>query len=295
LPLQFPPNFQLPKSLVLIVSEPSDYARIQQVGFAKRLGAISMALFVLYVASVLARIIPVSLTLPSWQLEFAASLIDAAPIALLGLILVHLAAFIDPGNPILSEKKKRFSRMAVAASLGFLLLIPLNVFAVWSGLRNLQATRTNVELDAARRLSNFRQIISAASTSEDLQQRLESFGVPRLRAADLAQPLPRLKQKLLENLDKAEGNLEAKKIGAGGALREGIWSLIQSALKLGVSSLALAFAFAAGAQRRESDVSLLESWQSGLARKRPWGGQKRRHSSLSDQEYLRQLHDQDVP
>jgi hypothetical protein len=255
----------------------------------------SLALFVLYVASVLARIIPFRLTLASWQLEFAASLIDAAPIALLGLILVHLAAFIDPVSPILRERKLRFSRMAIAASLGFLLLLPLNVYAVWTGLSNLQATRANVEADATRRLSKFRQAISSASTSEELQQRLESIGVPRLRQSDLSQPLPALKQRLLANLDKAEGNFEARKIGAGDALREGVWSLVQSAVKLGVSSLALALAFAAGAQRKNSDLSLLESWQSGWGRKRLARGRNPRKASVADGEYLRQLHDEDVP
>ncbi len=255
----------------------------------------AIPLFVLYVASVLARIIPFRLTQASWQLEFAAGLIDAAPIALLGLILVHFSAFIDPGNPILRDRQQRFSRLAIAASLGFLLLIPLNVYAVWTGLGNLQTARTNVESDAARRLTNFRQTITTATTTEELQQRLESMGVPRLRTADLRQPLPILKQRLLSNLDKAEGNLEARKAGAGGALKEGIWSLIQSAVKLGVSSLALAVAFAAGAQRPNSERSLLESWQAGWGRNRLFQGRNRRQSSIADGEYLRQLHDDDAP
>lgn len=271
------------------MSEPTDYPRDNQVVLARRLGAIAIGLFVFYGASVLARIIPLRLFLPSWQLQFAAALIDAAPLALLGLILVHLAAYIDPRNPILRARRQRISSLAIAAALGFLLLIPLNVYAVWTGLSNLQTTRSNVESDAVRRISQFRQIIASATTPEDLQQRLESIGVPGLKPSDLGQPLPRLKQRLLENLDKAQGNLEARKIGAGDALREGIWSLIQSALKLGVASLALTFAFAAGAQRRNSDVSLLESWQRGWARKRPKVGHARSTSPVADEDYFRKL------
>lgn len=277
------------------MSEAPGYSRIDRVGFARRLGAMAIPLFVVYVASVLARIIPFRLTQASWQLEFAAGLIDAAPIALLGLILVHFSAFVDPGNPILRDRQRRFSRLAIAAALGFLLLIPLNVYAVWSGLGNLQTARTNVEADAARRLTNFRQTITTAATTEELQQRLESMGVPRLRSADLRQPLPILKQRLLSNLDKAEGNLEARKLGAGGAIKEGIWSLIQSVVKLGVSSLALAVAFAAGAQRPNSKQSLLQSWQAGWGRNRLSLGRKRRQSSIADGEYLRQLHDDKAP
>jgi hypothetical protein len=210
--------------------------------------------------------------LASWQLEFSASLVDAAPIALLGLILAHLAAYIDPSSPILRQRKQRFSRMAMAAVFGFLLLIPLNVYAVWTGIGNLQATRTKVEADAGRRIDKFREIVSSAASPEDLQQRLESIGVPGLKPSDLRLPLPRLKQLLLANLDQAQGKLEAKKNGADSFLREGLWSLIQSVLKLVVASLVLALAFAAGAQGRNSDISLLESWQRG------WNQRVRRRS-----------------
>ncbi|MBD2718292.1 MULTISPECIES: hypothetical protein [unclassified Synechococcus] len=271
------------------MSNTADHSRAQQRVLARRLGAIALALFVVFAASVLARIIPFRVLLASWQLEFAASLIDAAPIALLGLILVHLAAYLDPNSPILKERKQRFSRFALAAVLGFLLLIPLNVYAVWTGLGNLEATRTRVEVDAVRRIDRFRQVVRSATTPEDLQQRLESIGVPGLRPSDLRQPLPRLKQQLLANLDKAQGNLEARKEGAGAVLREGLWSLIQSVLKLVVAALALAFAFAAGAQARNSDISLLESWQRSWDKRTQRGGRRRPHAPAADEDYLRQL------
>ncbi len=275
------------------MTDPTDYFRVQQGVFARRLGVIAIALFVLYTANVLARIIPFRVLLSSWQLEFSASLIDAAPIALLGLILVHLAAYVDPSNPIHKRRKQRFSRMALAAVLGFLLLIPLNVYAVWTGLGNLQATRSKVEVDAVRRIDKFRQIVSSATTPEDLQQRLESIGVPGLKPSELRQPLPRLKQLLLENLDKAQGSLEAKKTGAGAVLREGLWSLIQSVLKLVVASLTLALAFAAGAQGRNSDISLLDSWQRSWDRRFRRGARRRSTSPVDDEDYFRKLSDGD--
>lgn len=275
--------------LAFSVSNTNDYSRVQQGVFARRLGSIAIALFIVYTASVLARIIPFRLLLASWQLEFSASLIDAAPIALLGLILVHLAAYVDPSSPLLKQRKQQLSRMAVAAALGFLLLIPLNVYAVWTGLGNLQATRSKVEVDAVRRIDKFRQIVSSATTPEDLQQRLESIGVPGLKPSDLRQPLPRLKQQLLENLDKAQGNLEAKKASSGAVLREGLWSLIQSVLKLIVAAFALALAFAAGAQGRNSDISLLESWQHGWDRRFRRGGRRRSMSPVDDEDYFRKL------
>lgn len=284
-----PDSLLMDTLLTAAVSDATDHARVRQRVVARRLGAIAIPLFVVFTASVLARIIPFRIVLASWQLELAASLIDAAPIALLGLILVHLAAFLDPSSPILRERKQRFSRMAMAAALGFLLLIPLNIYAVWTGLGHLEATRSRVESDAVRRIDQFRQVVRSATTPEDLQERLQSIGVPALRPSDLRQPLPRLKQQLLDNLDQARGNLEARKTSAGETLREGLWSLIQSVLKLVVAALALAIAFAAVAQGRKSDSSLLESWQSAWDRRLHQSGRRRPHAPAADEEYLRQL------
>lgn len=270
--------------------EPSDHPRPSQGVFARRLGAIAMALFILYIANVLARILPLRVLLASWQLEFSASLIDAAPIALLGLILVHLSAHLAPGSPILRQRKQTVARSASAAVLGFLLLIPLNVYAVWSGLSNLEATRTNVEAEAGRRIDQFRQIVSSARNSDDLQQRLESIGVPGLKPSELRLPLPRLKQLLLANLDRAQGNLEARKDRGDSLLRQGLWSLIQSVLKLIIGSLALAVAFAAGAQGHNNNTSLLESWQSSLAIRLQRLSAGRSKAANGAEDYLQQLY-----
>lgn len=251
---------------------------------ARRLGVIAIALFVLYVASVLARIIPVRLFLPSWQLDFAAALIDAGPTALLGLVLIHLAHHIDPHNAGLQARRRRAANLAIAAALGFLLLIPLDIYAVWAGLKNLQLTRTRVEADATRKVAQFRQVIDAASTPADLQQRLATIGVPPLKPADLRQPLPQLKQRLLENIDRAEANLASRRADSGAVFREGTWSVLQSALKLGVSSLALALAFAAAGQRGTSQISLLDSWTR-------WGKRRQRQSRQRAAEATAARHD----
>lgn len=247
--------------------KPSDQPRPSENVLARMLAAIAMALFILYIANVLARILPLRVLLASWQLEFSASLIDAAPIALLGLILVHVSAHLAPGSSILRRRKQTVARFASAAVLGFLLLIPLNVYAVWSGLRDLEAAKTTVEAEAGRKINKFRELVSSARNSDEIQQRLESIGVPGLKSSDLRLPLPQLKQLLLANLDRAQGKLEARKVRGDSLLRQGLWSLIQSVLKLIIGSLALAVAFAAGAQGRDTNTFLLESWQSSLLRK----------------------------
>lgn len=269
--------------------KPSDQPRPSENVLARMLAAIAMALFILYIANVLARILPLRVLLASWQLEFSASLIDAAPIALLGLILVHLSAHLAPGSPILRRRKQIVARCASAAVLGFLLLIPLNVYAVWSGLSDLEAAKTNVEAEAGRKINQFRQLVSSARNSDDLQQRLESIGVPGLKSSELRLPLPQLKQLLLANLDRAQGKLEARKDRGGSLLRQGLWSLIQSVLKLIIGSLALAVAFAAGAQGHDTNTFLLESWQSILARRSRRSGVGRPKAAVVAEDYSEDL------
>ena len=60
------------------------------------LGPIATTLFVTFVVSVVAGALPPQLLDPLWQLRLASSLIDNAPVALLGLGLVHLQAYLSP-------------------------------------------------------------------------------------------------------------------------------------------------------------------------------------------------------
>ena len=69
---------------------------------------------------------------PTWQLRLGAVLGDAATLPLLALALLQLARHLDPRDAHISKRQQRFAQLAIAASLGFLLLAPLQISA---GLR----------------------------------------------------------------------------------------------------------------------------------------------------------------
>ncbi len=54
------------------------------------------------------------------------------PPALLALALLLIAGQLDPVDPVLKQRRRLFGQLAVAAAIGFLLLLPLQFSA---GLR----------------------------------------------------------------------------------------------------------------------------------------------------------------
>jgi hypothetical protein len=65
--------------------------------------------------------------------------VNAATFPLQGLALLRLACFLDPDDPLLERRHRRCSRLAMAAALGFLLLLPLQTSA---GLRQSRGITT---------------------------------------------------------------------------------------------------------------------------------------------------------
>ncbi len=102
---------------------------------------------------------------PGWQGRLARTLLDSASLPLLSLALLPIGRWLDPADPLLKRRRRSFSRLAGAAALGFLLLVPLQVSA------NLC---------------------------------LEQLGGPRPAPSDLALPLPLLKAQADASLDQVQ-------------------------------------------------------------------------------------------
>ena len=68
---------------------------------------------------------------PRWQLDLISNLINNGSLALVGALLIHLAIAFHPGSDRLRARYNTFRRWALAASIGFLLLIPLQMSASW--------------------------------------------------------------------------------------------------------------------------------------------------------------------
>jgi hypothetical protein len=111
-----------------------------------------------------------------------------------------------------------------------------------------------------------RRAVTGASSADDLQTRLRSAGGPSLSAANLATPLPVLKARLLTSMEQAKRQATEQFSRAKPSI---LWSLLQSCFHVMVSALGFGLAFAASAQRPDSELTVLQEWHRRRKRKAP--------------------------
>jgi len=246
---------------------------------APGLGVVALVLFVLFASLVAAALFPLQLLDPAWQLRLAGTLINTAPFPLLGLALLQIAAELGPHDPLLKSRARLCSQLAVAAALGFLLLLPLQSIAGLQTSRSLNTAQAARIQGAEAKLKALRQAVAGAASNADLNQQLQTLQGPVLGPADIAQPLPLLKAQVGAVLDQAALQISRE--------REAIKPrtpllLLPDLLRNALASLALALGFAALARRPGSCRTVLKELQSGW--RRSWfggGGRRRRGSSGS--------------
>jgi hypothetical protein len=251
---------------------------------APGLSVVALVLFVLFASLVAAALFPLQLLDPAWQLRLAGTLINTAPFPLLGLALLQIAAELGPYDPQLKSRARLCSQLAVAAALGFLLLLPLQTIA---GLRtsrtvnNAQAARIQ---GAEAKLKALRQVVAGATSNADLNEQLQKLQGPVLGPADIAQPLPLLKAQVAAVLDQAA--LQISREREASQPRTPLL-LLPELLRNALASLAMALGFAALARRPGRDLSLLQELQSRMRRSKQ--GRPARRSGTTDADYLQQL------
>lgn len=220
---------------------------------------------------------------PAWQWRLSNALINGAILPLLALALLQIGVSLDPGDPLLRQRQRLFRQLAVAAALGFLLLLPLQLSA---GLRQ-QSAVGSAQIQriqgAERRLAQLRQATAAATSNAELNASLLRLSGPVLGPADLANPLPLLKAQVNAVFDQAQAQINRDRaalppVTATAALPE----LLRNSL----ACLLLATAFAGFARRAGAELTLLEEVQQRLRwlRVRPGRAQAR-----SDADYIREM------
>jgi len=256
---------------------------------APGLGVVALVLFVLFASLVAGALWPVQLLNPAWQLRLAGSLVNGAPFALLGLALLQIAVELGPHDPQLKSRQKLCSQLAVAAALGFLLLVPLQGVAGLQQSRSTTSALSSRINGAERRLVALRQAVASAASNEEINQQLQRLQGPVLGPADLAQPLPLLKAQVAAVLDQAALQIARERQASPPT---NPWRLLPELLRNGIACLALALGFAALAVRPGSPRTLLQEWQKGWAGLLKSLRQRRASStsgSTSDAEYFRQI------
>ncbi|MCX5954797.1 MAG: HpsJ family protein [Cyanobacteria bacterium] len=253
-------------------SEPSLYGSPVLLS-APGLSVVALVLFVLFASLVAAVLFPLQLLDPAWQLRLAAALINTAPFPLLGLALLQIAAELGPHDPLLKNRARLCSQLAVAAALGFLLLLPLQTIAGLQTSRSLTNAQAFRLQGAEAKLKALRQAVAGAASNADLNQQLQNLQGPVLGPADIAQPLPLLKAQVGAVLDQAA--LQINREREVSQPRTPLL-LLPELLRNALASLAMALGFAALARRPGEPRTLLQVLQSTWRRSR-FGGSGRRH------------------
>ncbi len=160
---------------------------------APGLSVVALVLFVLFASLVAAALFPLQLLDPAWQLRLAGALINTAAFPLLGLALLQIAAELGPHDPLMKSRARLCAQLAVAAALGFLLLLlPLQTIAGLQTSRSLNNAQASRIQGAEAKLKALRQAVAGGASNADLNQQLQKLQGPVLGPADIAQPLPLL-------------------------------------------------------------------------------------------------------
>lgn len=229
---------------------------------------VARVLFVLFLSIVVGAALPPKLLDPAWQLALFSAVVNTSGFPLVGLGLLHLAADLDPSSESLCNQRRLCRRLAVPVALGFVLLVPLQSFSLWQQNSSVVSAQ---ESQLARResaLTDLRQALDSATSTADLQKRLQALNRPPLSAEELATPFPMLKLQAKAALMQAAAAIRQNRQSQP---QGRVISMIQVSVQNSVACLALALGFAALAKRRHSNVPLLQEWLH-------WFEQMRRHA-----------------
>ena len=225
------------------------------------LETLSLGLLVIFLAAVVVGAWPAKFLDPQWQLGLTADLINNGSLALLGALLTPLALAFHPGSERLRARRNAFRQWALAAAIGFLLLIPLQTYAGWKLYRTISNTAEQQSGQSARKISEIRQAIATATSTQQIQARLQRLAGNNavLTPSQLRTPIDQLRKELLIRADQAANQLQ-QRIEAQSSFKPD--RLIKETIRIAISALlyAACFAFLSGALPRNTKRGMAFGW-----------------------------------
>ena len=252
---------------------------------SRRLSLIGICLLLIYCVFVVRSALPLQILNIVWQIQLSTSLVEFAPIAVLGVIVICLAAYFDQGNEDLNSTQLLVAKLALIVSCGFFLLIPLRTYHIFAFQQTIGNVQNRQISQGLTRVKKIKEALNQASSREDLEARLKALSAPPLPQALRERSLPQLKEGLMRSLNQVENQFQQRKPAAS---KEKDLSSYLSNGKMMISSLLYAAVFAAAGQRSNSDENFLDeillAFRSLFVRVEPEGD--------SGQDYLDMLSDQ---
>lgn len=180
-------------------------ARTSSSQLADSLQWIAYALIVVFLAQVIAAIVPVAFIRPEWMVRFSAALRGTASLPLMAVGILMIANMIDGDVRPSSKQITQMRRVASWAALGFLLLIPLQSYGTVRTI-NSQVEERQAELRQVK--AAVRQLQSAKTELELRRAILAIPGAEQLARRPLGADVPTVRNFLLERIRSTTNRLE---------------------------------------------------------------------------------------
>jgi len=210
--------------------------KVRSEDFADILQWVALGLFIVFLAILLAAMLPLEILDSRWQVKVISALLGSASLPMVGVVLILFANFIDEGVSPFGSKISLFRRLAGFAAIGFLLLIPLQITA-GSRLLNQQSGNEVTQLKTLQRAAD---AIRLANSEADLKTALRQLpGAPSNLDRPLAAPLPQIKNALISRLDPAIKRLQTQ-------VDEAKQNRLQQALGIWIRDAGMAAGYAIG-------------------------------------------------
>ena len=140
-------------------------------GERQRLAGLAAAtvngLLVMFVLAVALPLLPAKLADPFWLLAFTGAFCTNGFLALLAVLLLHMAAALEPQSMWHQARRLLVRQFSRAVVLGFLLLLPLQGLAAWRGLEAARSLAYRAGRVQQARLVQFRQAVERSATIAD--------------------------------------------------------------------------------------------------------------------------------
>jgi hypothetical protein len=146
--------------------------------FARLSATAATALFFVYGFTVASVALTFRVWDTTWQISVVNAITNNSTLPLEGVVLAHLAAYLDPSEPRLEAFCKNLRSWALPETLGFLLLIPLQTYNLAKGVYGYKKSAANYEIAVTQNFANFRNAVRAATNLVQFQKSLINLKGP---------------------------------------------------------------------------------------------------------------------
>ena len=221
----------------------------------------ALALFFIYITTVLTSAFPVALLDLDWQQTMIEVLINNAPNPLIGLIILHVIKLIFPKSESTRKLLRQCSRLTKVVAVLFALIIPLEAFISIQQYNNLNQEVVSKTNAANAKFSTVQRSFSFINDQATAQNALSTLPPAQLQAF-ASMNFEQVRDKLIE-ISNSTRLREIQEIDT--RMQTGQWRIIAMAIRNSLNAAAFAVAFAVATTKATKSGNTLE----GLHHKKP--------------------------